>query len=261
LINFCGYQSFNRHLNDEHIEIFQKKWGKILGMELKPKLLAYLAHRIFTIECSSRGRLATTTEDALLRTLVAGSVRGNKLRVLEIGTLFGIGLSIIYDYARPRYESVHLTAIDPLDGYYGKDVKDIVTSEPISEPTFNANLARAGVQQDDYTLIKSMSTDDAAIDSVEGNLHDILIIDGDHSYSGVKADLINYMSTIKRGGYIIFDDYGTSDWPDVKRFVDEVVVNNPNLALVGIEWRTAIFKVIKRSGSGATNKKTRKNKR
>ena len=25
LINFCGYQSFNRHLNDEHIEIFQKK--------------------------------------------------------------------------------------------------------------------------------------------------------------------------------------------------------------------------------------------
>ena len=258
LVNFCGYQSFNRHLNDKHIEIFQKKWARILGIELKPKFLAYLAHRIFTIECSSRGRLATTTEDALLRTLVAGSVRGRKLRVLEIGTLFGIGLSIIYDYARPRYESVHLTAIDPLDGYYGKDVKDIVTSEPISESTFSSNLARAGVQQDDYTLIKAVSTDDMAIDSIGGQLHDILIIDGDHSYSGVKADFVNYMSTIKRGGYIIFDDYGASDWPDVQKFVDEVVVDNPNLALVGIEWRTAVFKVVKRAKSGVKNKKTGK---
>ncbi len=246
LKNFSGYQSFNRQLSDTHIEIFQKKWGRILGIDLKPRLLSYLAHRIFTIEGYSRGRLATTTEDVLLRTLVTGSVRGDSLRVLEIGTLFGIGLSVIYDYTKPRYESVHLTAIDPLNGYYGKDVNDIVTGEPISEATVNSNLAKVGAQQGDYTLIKNMSTDDVAIDSIRGELHDVLIIDGDHSYSGVKADFINYMSIIKRGGYIIFDDYGVSDWPDVKRFVDEVVMVNPNLALVGIEWRTAVFKVVKR---------------
>jgi hypothetical protein len=61
------------------------------------------------------------------------------------------------------------------------------------------------------------------------------------------------MPTIKRGGYIIFDDYGTSDWPDVKKFVDKVVADNPNLALVGTEWRTAVFKVVKKDKSGVKN--------
>jgi hypothetical protein len=88
LMNFQRYQKFNRYLKGEDIEIFQKKWGKILGMELSPRFLLYLAHRIFAIEFSSRGRLATSIEDALLRILVAGSVKGGNLRVLEIGTLY-----------------------------------------------------------------------------------------------------------------------------------------------------------------------------
>ena len=262
-MNFQRYQKFNRYLKGEDIEIFQKKWGKILGMELSPRILLYLAHRIFAIEFSSRGRLATTIEDALLRILVAGSVKGDNLRVLEIGTLFGIGLSMIYDYAQPRYQSVTFTVIDPLDGYYGKAVKDIVTNEPISESTFRLNLDVAGIQQDDINLVKAMSTDDIAIDSksIRGELHDVLIIDGDHSYSGVEADFINYMSAIKQGGFIIFDDYGSSDWPDIKKFVDEVVTFNPNVALVGTEWRTAVFKVIKRDESDAKKRITNAGKK
>jgi lipopolysaccharide biosynthesis glycosyltransferase len=41
----------------------------------------------------------------------------------------------------------------------------------------------------------------------EDNTYDIMYIDGDHSYNGVKQDLTNAFSKIKNGGYIIGHDY------------------------------------------------------
>ena len=47
-------------------------------------------------------------------------------------------------------------------------------------------------------------------------LYDILFIDGDHSYEGVKNDTINYLSIVRSGGYVIFHDTnhikGIMDW-------------------------------------------------
>ena len=45
------------------------------------------------------------------------------------------------------------------------------------------------------------------LQSREDNTYDIIYIDGDHSYSGVKNDLINAFSKIKNGGYIMGHDY------------------------------------------------------
>ena len=48
---------------------------------------------------------------------------------------------------------------------------------------------------------------------LQGSLIDVLFIDGDHSYEGVKSDYKNYSPWVKRGGLIIFhdivEDYGT----------------------------------------------------
>jgi FkbM family methyltransferase len=249
IFNFGEYQSFNRKLNREQMEVLQKEWSRKLSLTMKPKSLAYLAHRICTLESRSRGRLATTIEDVLLRVLVASAVKSNNLRVLEIGTLFGIGLAAIYDNTKTRFNSVHLTAIDPLNGYYGKDQRDIITEEVIDERVFRENLSAAGVPEQDWTLLQSMSTEDAAIESALKPLHDVLIIDGDHSYAGVKADFVNYLPAVKRGGYIIFDDYDAPDWPDVKTFVDTSVHEHPNLAFVGASWRTAVFRVVSKSAA------------
>lgn len=49
---------------------------------------------------------------------------------------------------------------------------------------------------------------------------DLLFIDGDHSYNGVKNDYINHFEFVKRGGYIIFHD--TVSYPAVGRFTDEL---------------------------------------
>jgi predicted O-methyltransferase YrrM len=241
-----AYQVFNRRLGKPHVDVLQKEWSRKLGLKFTPKSLAYMAHRICALEAASRGRLATTIEDVVLRALVASAVKNKDLRVLEIGTLFGLGLAAIYEHAHSRFNSVHLTAIDPLDGYYGKDARDIVTDENIDERTFRSNLMAAGIPDQDYTLIKMMSTEDSAIEAASKQLHDLLIIDGDHSYAGIAADYVNYLPAVKRGGYIIFDDYGSPDWPDVMEFVDTAVRNDPHVALVGVSWRTAVFRVIRK---------------
>jgi hypothetical protein len=49
---------------------------------------------------------------------------------------------------------------------------------------------------------------------------DILFIDGDHSYSGVKTDYEMYKDVVKPGGIIVFHD--SVGLPSVKRFTDEL---------------------------------------
>lgn len=54
----------------------------------------------------------------------------------------------------------------------------------------------------------------------ENNSIDILFIDGNHSYDGVKSDIENYIKKIKKNGIISGHDY-SSKWPGVVRAVNE----------------------------------------
>lgn len=64
------------------------------------------------------------------------------------------------------------------------------------------------------------------------NSIDCIFIDGDHTYEGVKQDLINYYYKVKPGGLILFDDY-SFPFPGVVRAVDHFIDNN-HLQLVKI---------------------------
>ena len=66
----------------------------------------------------------------------------------------------------------------------------------------------------------------------EDNKYDIIYIDGDHSYNGVKNDLINAYNKIQNGGYIMGHDYEMNmkkakNFYDfgVKKAVDEFCIN------------------------------------
>lgn len=50
---------------------------------------------------------------------------------------------------------------------------------------------------------------------------DLLFIDGDHSYEGVKSDYEAWSPFVKVGGVIAFHDY-MKRWPGVVRLVDEI---------------------------------------
>lgn len=58
---------------------------------------------------------------------------------------------------------------------------------------------------------------------------DLLFIDGDHSYKGVKNDYNNHLEFVRKGGYLIFHD--TVSYPEVGRFVNEVKLDG-NVAFV-----------------------------
>ncbi|MCE9649647.1 MAG: FkbM family methyltransferase [Parvibaculum sp.] len=238
------FQRFNRVLTHRQMETLRTVWSQRLGVATTKPAIAYMAHRIRVNEQNAIGRLATQIEDAVLRTFVASAVQTRKLEVLEIGTLFGIGLAMIYEHNRNLYGAVHVTAIDPLDGYYDKDAPDILLNIPITKATFWRNMDMARVPHEDVTLIAGLSTDEKTISVARGKKYDVLIIDGDHTYAGVKADFDIYHGMMNNGGYVIFDDYGSTDWPDVKAFVDKEVMGREDMEFVGAEWRTAVFRVI-----------------
>jgi len=65
------------------------------------------------------------------------------------------------------------------------------------------------------------------------NKVDILFIDGDHSYEGVKKDYENWVDTVKPSGHILFHDAcrtrgGATLVPGVKKFVDTVPLKRIN---------------------------------
>jgi len=53
----------------------------------------------------------------------------------------------------------------------------------------------------------------------------LLFIDGDHSYEGVKKDFELWSGLVIEGGIIGFHDYMSKGYPDVTRFVDELLAH------------------------------------
>lgn len=206
---------------------------------LKATYIDYLATKAIQLERNCAGRLATTVQDAVVRQLVAECVPGNTLHILEIGALYGVSLAILYNHAITRFENVQVVCLDPFDGYYGAAV-DAVLNSPVNDLTFRRNMLLASVPMEDYSLIKHYSTDQVALAAAGKLSINLLVIDGDHSYEGVKFDFENYFPLLQPGAYIIFDDYNAKEWPGVQKFIDEDLGKTPDLEYLGAISRTAV---------------------
>ena len=253
--NVVGYQAHPRALSKPVAERLSSHWGPLLGLSIQQKELYYLAHRVASLESACIGRLAASVQDILLRILVARSVKGERLELLEIGTLFGLGVGVMHEALAPLFDRVHFTVIDPLDGYYGKNHRDVLTGVPVSRATFDENLRRMGVGKSNVTVIERLSTDSIAARQARKTACDCLIIDGDHSYDGVRHDSETYIGTVKPGGYVLFDDYNNEHWPAVRQYVDSEIMPRADLKFIGSEWHTAVFRVAERlSRTGQTRR-------
>jgi len=235
------YQGHNRKLSGQVLGQLGA-WARRLGLNENEKSIAYMADHIVELERRLAGRLAASIEDMMLRLLVVLAIEREERHVLEIGALFGISGAAIYNICQEKGLKLRLTMIDPFSGYYGKEV-DILTGLPVTKEQLERNFQTAGVQKKDYRIIQAKSQHKRAITAASKSRYDALIIDGDHSYDIVKNDLENYGKMVEKGGYIIFDDYGNESWPDVKRYVDEEVLEKrSDLELVGTEFTTIVFR-------------------
>lgn len=83
---------------------------------------------------------------------------------------------------------------------------------------FKDNLSEVS----NYYIPLRMTTSEASNHFVDGTV-DIVFVDAEHSYEGVKNDILKWEPKVRKGGIISGHDYDPDgkSWPEVKKAVDE----------------------------------------
>ena len=222
-------------------------WTRLLGITLTRHELVYRARRVIELERRSRGRLATTLTDVLLRAMVveAAAKRYECPVIVEIGTLFGLGYTCIADQLMIKDVEHKGILIDPLDGYYGQTTDR--TGEKVSEEVLRENLATLGPAGRSVSIVKSLSDNSMALEAVRSVEQGIavLIVDGDHTLYGAARDLILYSEFVPLGGFVLVDDYDVPEWAGVTQATDQFLSDNNDFVKLGTLSRTAVLQRIR----------------
>ena len=137
------------------------------------------------------------------------------LVVCEIGVFKGDFSKIMLDILSPK--ELHL--IDTFNGMMCSGDKDGNDITWVNLDEEYLNVTNMFSNNDNVYIHKGFSTD--ILNGFENNYFDMIYIDGDHSYEGVKSDLKLSFSKVKDGGLICGHDYISSKFEDVVRAVDE----------------------------------------
>jgi hypothetical protein len=137
------------------------------------------------------------------------------LIICEIGVFKGEFSKFIYDEMQPK--ELHL--IDPFKGMMcsgDKDGNNVVWTN-LEEEYSILNSKYSSVNN--VKIHKDFSFN--VLKNFQDEYFDLIYIDGDHSYHGVKTDLeLAYIKT-KKDGYICGHDYTKTSFPGVVKAVDE----------------------------------------
>lgn len=63
---------------------------------------------------------------------------------------------------------------------------------------------------------------------------DLVFVDASHAYEYVLADSRTALDLVRPGGFILWHDYGTGDWPGVNRALNELHRSEPRLR--NLQW-------------------------
>jgi hypothetical protein len=140
------------------------------------------------------------------------------LVICEIGVFKGEFSKIIFDVLSPK--ELHL--IDIFDGIMcsgDKDGNNIIWTNLDEE---YVNVKNIFSKNNNVYIHKGFSND--ILNGFEDNYFDMIYIDGDHSYGGVKSDLESSFLKIKNGGFICGHDYISSKFEGVVRSVNEFCI-------------------------------------
>jgi len=113
-------------------------------------------------------------------------------------------------------------------------VYSIDLGHPISPDVVLKNVSNLNIHNNKYEYIKGDSKKSETYSKITDKIFDIIFIDGDHSYNGVISDFEIYSLLLKKGGYLVFDDYNDSQYsPQVKLAVDNIVKNIKGYNIIG----------------------------
>ena len=156
-----------------------------------------------------------------------GSLKGKpNLRFLEIGLFEGQGTRFFFEkFLGPTGT---LVGIDPFIEYSKVSVAKISGFDHLMNQSVESRfLENTKEFFSRITFHKGLSQD--VLPKLEANSFDLAFVDGDHSRDAVAPDARHPMRLVKKGGYIVFDDYGwgykdkpeTCPKPAIDRFLLE----------------------------------------
>jgi len=127
--------------------------------------------------------------------------RIDKPRILEIGVFKG-------DFLEYLVTSCRTASIDAVDLFEGISCSGDVDGNNVVYYDIGMSYLELVEKYREMPSVKVHKSNSISfLQNKEDNTYDIIYIDGDHSYNGVKQDLINAFSKIKNGGYIMGHDY------------------------------------------------------
>ena len=188
--------------------------------------------RVSAVACGIEGWLSDAQGRALLIAAAATTGRG---AIVEIGSWKGRSTVWLAEGARLAGQRVH--AIDR-----HTQSREDPSANTLAE--FLANINRAGVADVVDPLIMS-SAEAAAV--VRGSI-ELLFIDGDHSFDGVRRDAEIWLPRVMDGGLVLFHDVATAGYDGPRRIFRRMVCWNGGFAGVRRVGSMAIARRTSRRG-------------
>lgn len=151
---------------------------------------------------------------------------GHTMKTLECKVIIEIGIArgelTHYLLHRLHNQIQEYHAVDPfLGGYDANDAMSSELSEANAPVAWSEAILTMFKEKGCIFRLHFGKSEERCDDFVDETI-DCIFIDGDHTYEGIKQDIIMYEKKLKKGGYFLFDDYSSS-YMGVVKAIDELV--------------------------------------
>ncbi|GAA3750730.1 class I SAM-dependent methyltransferase [Salinactinospora qingdaonensis] len=226
----------NRRPTSKQIAHLEKEIRAVTGVESPHAAVVQAYRSIVEVELRGVGRIAGGTMNVLGKLVTTPLLAPPNGQVLEIGTLFGL-FSCCMARQMTRYGvDYRLSIVDPLVDVQiqpGRPNGSDRSGSPVSEPVLRANLALGGVPEERVRIRRGYSTDPAARAELSDREYGVVIIDGDHTEEGVRADLEWAEKLVAPGAIVVLDDYGDTKWPGVTKAAEGHLQDSDRFEFLG----------------------------
>ncbi|MGK5533854.1 class I SAM-dependent methyltransferase [Streptomyces sp. URMC 129] len=237
---------FDRHPTPAQISAVAREVGAVTGERFARRATVQAYRTLIEVENRGVGRIAGGTSNILGKLAATPLLKPPNGDVLEIGTLYGLFAGCLARQMLRAGIPYHLTIVDPIAPVQlqeGMEITHDASGTPISEEIVRANLHYAGVQPDRTRLLRGYSTDPGIHQALAGGKFGVIVVDGDHSAPGVRADLEWVEELAAPGAVVVVDDYDDRVWPGVKEATDEHLARgDTRLTRIGQVTTTAFLR-------------------
>jgi SAM-dependent methyltransferase len=125
-----------------------------------------------------------------------------KINYLEIGCFYGANI-ISVEQTYGKHKDSRLYGVDPWEDY--AEYPEYKNTQDNTYKTFSENIKNSG-KEEKFIVKRGYSND--VIPQFSDDFFDIIYIDGNHEPDYVLEDAVLCFRKLKKGGIMIFDDYG-----------------------------------------------------